>query len=315
MPHRVIRRAASAPLSLLGFRAREVQTTQGWVHALEADGPDRERLPLVVIHGFASSAMDYLPLILRLRPEAGRVVAPDLPGHGLSDVPPDGRLDPESLRVGVVEALDELIGDRPAVIFGNSMGGLAAIRYASHHPDRVAGLVLSSPGGARMDDRELAAFLEIFRVDDEERALAFLDRLLAERPWLPRRFLAQHVKRKLSKEALRALIDTVTPVDLLEPEEVASLAVPTLLLWGQQEKIFSSEHLAFFERHLPGHARIERPPTFGHAPHVEHTGELAQRIRRFLRELEVKRLPTPGKGTPQGLPEGAPGFSPELVRP
>jgi len=317
MPHRVIRQAAVAPLPLVGLRSRHLETSVGRVHVLEGAGPDPDRLPLVIIHGFASSSFDYLPLILRLRTEAGRLMAPDLPAHGLSDVPPGG-LTAEALRAGVLESLDQLLDDGPAVLFGNSLGGQVAIRYARHRPERVAGLVLSSPGGAGMSAEELEIFLEAFRVDDEDAALEFLDRLLARRPKLLRKVLALQVRRKLSRDALRRLIDTVTPLDLLAPDEVRGLEVPTLVLWGQRERLLPDAHFAFFEEHLPDHARIERPPSFGHAPHIEHAGELAQRVRRFVRELEMHRAGLAPRARhsspPPRLVEPTEAFPPELLR-
>lgn len=276
-----------AAYDLLGFRTRAVRTSVGRVVALDAPGPPG-RLPLVALHGFASSSFDYLRFLLRVRPDTGRLLAPDLPAHGRSETPAGG-LTSATLQAGLVEALDALV-DRPSVFFGNSMGGHAAIRYAALRPERVAGLVLCSPGGARMTDAELQAFLAQFRVEDEKQALAFLERLLSAPPLgLFRKPLAWNVRRKLTREAMRSLIDSVTALDLLQPEEVEGLRVPTLILWGQQERLLPDECLRFYERHLPPRGRIERPARFGHAPHVEHPVELARRVRRFVREVELHR--------------------------
>ncbi len=91
-----------------------------------------------------SLAAEWAPVFTRLR---GPIIAVDLPGHGKSDVPADG-MRARAIDVMLCEALDALIVT-PAVVFGNSLGGLAALRYAVARPERVCGLILNSPGGGR----------------------------------------------------------------------------------------------------------------------------------------------------------------------
>jgi pimeloyl-ACP methyl ester carboxylesterase len=57
-----------------------------------------------------------------------RIVIPDLPGHGFSDAPPS--LDAQGFQQGVLDALDAVTAAQPALVFGNSLGGYAALRYA-----------------------------------------------------------------------------------------------------------------------------------------------------------------------------------------
>lgn len=279
-------RAARALLRLGGFRSRHVATSVGRVHALEASGIGGGA-PLVLLHGFGAAGADFGPLLLHLRSAFRRVVAPDLPAHGFSDAP-HGGMRKEALERGLVESLDALI-DEPAIVFGNSMGGIGAIRYALARPERVAALVLCSPGGAAMTDAQLRAFVRTFRLETHAEALAFIDRLLARRSRL-RHLFAWGVRHRFGRPEMRELLDSVSSSDLLTPAQLRSLSMPVLLLWGRAERILPSTHYGFFRRHLPHHARIETPRDFGHSPFLDDARALADRIIAFADTLEPWRM-------------------------
>lgn len=122
---------AAMPLTERRVRAAGVDTA-----VLEGgDGP-----PVVLLHGqgeFAAVWLNVVPDLVRTH----RVIVPDLPGHGASEVR-DGRLD----SAGVVAWLDELIdrtcGAESPVLVGHLLGGAIAARYAVRHGDRLARLVL-----------------------------------------------------------------------------------------------------------------------------------------------------------------------------
>ena len=103
------------------------------------DGP-----PMVLLHGPGEFAATWLPVLPRLA-RTHRVIVPDLPGHGASQVE-DGLLDAER----VLRWLDELIEQTcpaPPVLVGGTVGGAIAARFAAQlakaeHGPRLAGLVL-----------------------------------------------------------------------------------------------------------------------------------------------------------------------------
>lgn len=266
-----------------GFSSFHVPTAVGRVHVVEK----REKGPLssvCFLHGFSASSVQYAPLMRRLAPDCWRVLAVDMPAHGFSDVPARGT-DYHSLRNGLFEALDRLLAwNGPAVLFGNSMGGFAAIRYALSRPERVRGLVLVSPGGAPMDRGAFARLLDTFRLENREQAVEFLDRLLAQ-PHPLRHVIARPVLRQLNRRELRELMDAMNHHDLLLPEEVEALEMPTLFIWGDADRILPLESREFFRAHLPATARIECPASFGHSPQLEMPAEVADRVRSFLRSL------------------------------
>jgi pimeloyl-ACP methyl ester carboxylesterase len=280
-----LERLAHLPLRIAGYRSRFVPTAVGRIHALSVEGAGPGPT-LVLLHGYTAAALHYVPLIRRLRPLVRHVLALDLPAHGLSD-DPHASLDGHALRIGLLGALDALLVE-PAVFFGNSMGGLAAIHYALARAEQVEGLVLCSPAGAAMEPSELERFRASFHVRTHADALAFTDRLLPPGSSL-RHPVAWGIREKFNRPAMRALLDSMRPSDLLRPEELGALTPPTLVLWGQRDRILPSDHREFFRRHRPAHAHFEEPEDFSHSPYLENAPALTARLARFFDQLRRDR--------------------------
>ena len=116
----------------------------------EGSGP-----PIVLVHGLANSVITWRKNIEPLARDF-RVIALDLPGHGLSDMP--------MVRFGLSEGaaflaafLDEVDVER-AHLAGNSMGGAVALELALARPERVASLTLADSAGL---GREISALLRL----------------------------------------------------------------------------------------------------------------------------------------------------------
>jgi pimeloyl-ACP methyl ester carboxylesterase len=274
-------RVQIARLRFGGFTERFVDTDRGRVRALVATGTGSGP-PVVVLHGIGAAAIHFHGVLPHLLRDSQRVIAPDLPGHGGSDVP-HGGLTPESLESGLFSALDQLT-EVPSVLAGNSMGGFAAIRYASRRPERVRGLVLISPGGAPGPAEHLTSVKQHFRMDARADAAAFVRRIHHRAPWYTP-LIAGEVQRDFARPALQGFLDHISESHLLKPGDLARLTVPITLVWGQSERLLLDAHRDFFRAHLPAHAEIDTPPNFGHCPHLEVPREVADRITRLVRAV------------------------------
>ena len=125
---------------LEGLEERELEWRGTRLHyAAGGDGP-----PLVLVHGLGGTIENWRSLAPSLAAEH-RVLVPDLPGHGRSELLPDAR-DVDTLAEAVLGIADaEEAGD--AVWIGHSLGGLVALRAAVLRPDAVRGLVLAAAAG------------------------------------------------------------------------------------------------------------------------------------------------------------------------
>lgn len=288
---RIIERTSTFALRAWGFRSRWIETTEGAVHVLVRPG-SRPEVPIVALHGLVASAADYFPLLTRLAGRGHTLIAPDLPGHGLSPVPVRG-MRAEVLLTALREALDQVL-DAPAVVFGNSMGGFAAIRLASTRPDLVSGLFLASPGGAPLTEPALSKFLARFDIHDEAAARKFLHDTQAQPSFVPS-FVAWTVLERFSRPEIRELIAGLQGDELLSADELAALRKPTVVMWGRKDRILTPLQREFFRAHLPPHAVFEEPPGLGHAPFVDDPAYVTSRFLKFVdacRPLTVSMRPS-----------------------
>lgn len=265
-------------LTSTGYASKTIQTAQGTVHYFDAPGQG-QLMPMVFLHGLGAHAAELFPTFHRLKRYTRRLIAVDLPIHGWSGTPRDGIRPPE-LHAMLFEALDQIL-DEPVLLFGNSLGGLAAIRYALHSPQNVGQLVLSSPGGASLPEEELEAVRQLFGRLTQHEPDRFVKLLYAKTPRY-RWFAEKEVRLRFSRPALGELMSHIRSTELLRPEDLPAIQAPTLLIWGQQDRILENQ-LRFFKQHMPAHFKLIEPPHFGHAPYMEHERELAHLILSFAR--------------------------------
>ena len=196
----LMERVGRAALRSRGLTTRDVDTPLGPVHVY--DGPGQGSLPpVVLLHGIGSSATPFAPLIARLLPNVRRVIAPDYPGHGFS-ADPASEVTPVALFEAMTGALDRLV-DTPALVVGNSLGGAIALHYAVTRPERVAGLVLLSPAGAKSTDEEWRQLVTSFDLRSRAEAVAFLERLYHRMPLVARLVAHELADATMNRPAVR----------------------------------------------------------------------------------------------------------------
>lgn len=266
-------------LNLSGVESRWCDTRVSRLHYYRARGRG-EGPPLVLLHGLGAGGTHYRSLMRHLRPHFSEIYAPDAPGHGFSAHPRDGGLTADACYEGLAELLDEVVRE-PFVLFGNSLGGGAALRYALDRPSRVASLVLISPAGAPLSEDELGEWLRDFELKDAREARAFLERVYFRTPWYTP-VMARQLRRLFEGPTVRQLLGSVRPEDQLTPERASSLEPRTLLIWGKADRVAPSKQLDWFRRHLPSHAEVREPETYGHSPYLEAPRAVAEDIIAFV---------------------------------
>jgi lysophospholipase len=105
-----------------------------------------ERGWIVLVHGLGEHSGRYGKLISMLNDAGFGVYAFDWPGHGKSP----GKRGHTSVEeaMEIIDSIIEELNDKP-FLFGHSLGGLAVIRYAETRPDKIKGVVASSPALAK----------------------------------------------------------------------------------------------------------------------------------------------------------------------
>jgi pimeloyl-ACP methyl ester carboxylesterase len=96
---------------------------------------------LLLLHGFPSASHMFRGLIPELS-DRFRVIAPDLPGFGQSDMPPRDRFSYTFARLAeIVERFTEVIGLPRFVIYVFDYGAPIGFRMAVRHPERIAAII------------------------------------------------------------------------------------------------------------------------------------------------------------------------------
>jgi pimeloyl-ACP methyl ester carboxylesterase len=212
--------------------------------------------PLVMLHGGgpgASGMSNYSRNVDAFAAAGYRVIVPDLPGYGRSSKVLD-QSDPfGDLALFVRGLLDELEVDR-AHLVGNSYGGAAALRLALDRPERVARQVLLGPGGIgttrALPTSGLAALLDYYRGDGPSKAKlrSFLSEYLVfdastiTEEMIEARYTASIDPEVMANPPLRrpsgrGALRTVWRLDLSRDRRLARCTVPTLVVWGTQDKV------------------------------------------------------------------------------
>ena len=122
---------------LAGIPAEERRLQLAGVSTAVLEGGDGP--PVVLLHGPGANAAHWMRVIPDLV-TTHRVVAPDLPGQGASEVA-GGPLDAERVLAWLGELIERTCSSPPALV-GNALGGAIAARFAAEHGDRLGRLVL-----------------------------------------------------------------------------------------------------------------------------------------------------------------------------
>jgi pimeloyl-ACP methyl ester carboxylesterase len=119
------------------------------IHRVQADGinifyrsaGDAKAPVLLLLHGFPSSSFMFRNLISRLADEY-RVIAPDLPGFGFTEVP-EGRkyMYTFDALAGTIDAFTEALSLKSYAIYVFDYGAPTGLRLAMRHPERVTAIV------------------------------------------------------------------------------------------------------------------------------------------------------------------------------
>ena len=229
---------------------------------------------VVLLHGTRLSRTTWAPQVARLSADH-RIVAPDLPGHGVrAEVP--FTLDAAALSIERV--IDEA-GNGRAVLGGLSLGGYVAMTVAARSPERVAGLVLMGCS------REPVGVWSL-----PYRALG----LLIERT--PPRALDAAMRRFYRRRYEPAISEPIIEGGFWSAGGVAALAAlrgqrfiprlaaypgPALIVNGSLDILFRLGERAFLDAARHGYRRVV--PGAAHLVNLDRPAAVSDAIRAFVR--------------------------------
>jgi epoxide hydrolase 4 len=253
----------------------------------EGDGP-----LVVLLHGFPESSHAWRHQMPALARAGFRVVAPDLRGYGRSAKPRDV----DSYRLtAIVEDVRSLIaklGGAPCIVVGDDWGAFTAWYLAMSHPELVRKLVILNVPHPAPLSREVRR--------STRQKLRLLYQLLFRIPVLPETLMwifGRPVLRMLgtfSRDDVAAYAkqwrDSYTPMfhyyravprarrelrRLIRP-----IDIPTLLIWGEREPVFTRATTENFREWVPN-ARVAIVPEAGHFVQEDAPEEVTRLLLEF----------------------------------
>lgn len=289
--------APDRPVSALGAKwatpPSQFIALQGMRVHLRDEGPRDDPLPIVLLHGTSASLHTWEGWARGLRGER-RVIRVDLPGFALTGPHPRDDYSMAAYTEFLRGLLDHL-GVQRVVLAGNSLGGQIAWSAAAAMPQRVARLVLVDASGypperlARKQDIPIG-----FRLA----AVPWLQPVF--RNTLPRQVVEGSVRNvygdpsRVTPELVdvyydmtlregnrRALSQRMRQGYTADVRQLATLKMPTLILWGGQDRLTPPEFAQWYARDIAG-SQLVVFGDLGHVPHEEDPQRTLAVLRKFL---------------------------------
>ncbi len=201
--------------------------------------------PMILLHGPGESSlwwMRVIPILVK----TNRLIVPDLPGHGSSEVDSD-RLEIDLVFTWLSELIDKTCSTSP-ILIGNILGGSIAARFCTNYGQQVQQLILvNSLGLGKFRPAPRFAF-GLFRfmiwpteknfnrffphcmydVDDLRNAM--------DEKWEPFvEYNLECARDKQRSDALQFLMKNLG-IPKISDEKLKKIKVPTALIWGRHDK-------------------------------------------------------------------------------
>jgi pimeloyl-ACP methyl ester carboxylesterase len=258
--------------------------------------------PLVVlVHGITGSCDNWQAAMPRLA-DRYTVLAPDLLGHGGS-AKPRGDYSLGAYASGIRDLIVALGFERGTIV-GHSLGGGVAMQLAYQFPERCERLVLVSSGGL---GREVNLLLRAATLPGSELVLPLLasTRVLDAGRTFSRALGRVGLRLGTDLEemgrghasladagARRAFVHTLRTIVEPQGQRVSatdrlylSVEVPSLIVWGEQDRIIPLAHGEAAHRQMPG-SRFETFPGAGHFPHLDDPNRFVDLLLDFIESTE-----------------------------
>lgn len=262
----------------------------GMVVHVRDEGPRDDPQPIVLLHGTSASLHTWEGWVSALKGQH-RVIRFDLPGFGLTGPSPDHQYTVQRY-VRFITAVYDHFGLQHSVLGGNSLGGALAWETALALPGRVDKLILVDAAGYPMTAQSVPIGFKLAQIESLKPIMSKL---------LPRGMVESSVRNVYGdpSKVTPELVDRYYDLTLREGNRAAlserfkqsvwgadaaqipRLKLPTLIIWGDQDRLIPPEHAEHFHRDIAG-SQLVVLPGLGHVPHEEDPAKTVAAVQAFL---------------------------------
>lgn len=281
-----------------------VEIGDGVTVHLRDEGP-KDAPAIILLHGSNADLHTWEPWAQALK-NRYRVIRFDQVGHGLTGPDPAHDYSRKNYAEDIREVADALGLDR-FILGGNSMGGKHALAFAVAYPERVTGLVLVDGSGGPMlpikggkSRKDTGGGNIGFKIAQTSGINLAVEQIT------PRSLIKQSLEQSVSVKSVasEAAVDRYWELlrypgnrratlkrfgyayEPLTEAEIAALAMPTLILWGEEDRLIPVEAGEWLAKTMPS-ARLVVYPGIGHLPHEEAVTATLTDLERWLAERDV----------------------------
>jgi pimeloyl-ACP methyl ester carboxylesterase len=250
--------------------------------------------PILMIHGFGGSNRDFY-LLDSLLNNKYRVIRVDLPGFGLSDFPQQDTTGSDFIEVynNYFNFLLDTLHLDSFYVMGNSLGGMIAWHLERHHPNRVKKMVLFNSAGYDMKEVMKSANAHLLQYKAVQMIL---------KKGIPKFFVKQGIKRVVNNPStisadkiqrvytfwnregnMQHLINMANSKTFVDQNLIKQVACPTLIVWGNNDKIVNVKYAHRFHADIKGSREIIYD-NCGHVPMLENPLQVSRDVLQFLQE-------------------------------
>lgn len=285
-PEKIAGYMTNAARSKAGLTKKEIKIDDHNIVYLEGGkGPT-----ILLLHGFTVNK-DNWTIFAGYLTKDYHVVIPDIPGYGESSMIEKDSYN-LSNQMSRLHKFAQAVELKKFHIAGVSMGGLYAGFYAVHYPEEIISLGLFDAAGVKSPkESEATKMYEekgenpslIKDSNDISRAMALA---FFKPPSLP-----YFIKKKMLKTSLannqfyeKEWKELVPDMSSLE-KELPKIKAPTLIVWGDQDKIIDVSSVPVFEKGLKNHKTVIIKDC-GHACILEKTKENVKPYIDFIKSVK-----------------------------
>lgn len=230
---------------------------------------------LVLLHGSGPGASGWSNYNRNAAALAAhfRVIIPDLPGFGASDMKPVDAKVP-GWWAGIIRGLLDALGIDRAHFVGNSMGGMVSLKIALETPERVDRMILMGPGGGApiFTTWPTPGILNLVTAYEGEgitaaKVRAFITTCLFDPSVVTDELVAQRLQAATDPRIVAQPPMRVgpggPPEDLWRDARLTRLTHETLILWGREDRVLPLDNAMMLLKQIP-RAQLHVIPQCGH---------------------------------------------------
>ena len=271
-------------IKLAKMKVKNISTSKGRVEYIEGGNNNTE--VLLLLHGITADKNQW-PIFAKQFIKKYRVIALDLPPFGNSEIDWNYKYSLKNQAKLLKEIIDKLEISNFHIV-GNSMGGGVAAEFVLQNPNLVKSLALFDTMGVYSAKRtdflnNLESgennFLLIQNFQDIDK---MFEVLFYKSPFTPKKIKREILR--LGKENFKInnyIFDNLIEEDYWLENELHKIDIPTLILWGEDDKIFDKSSTEVIEKNIKNTTLVIIEKC-GHLPMFERPKATAKAYQNFL---------------------------------